>query len=140
MSAWPGGPCPECGEEMPPKLIRCAGCRALLNPDLEPGEIVPPEFVPLPEVEAVVDTPVVGYFISCPHCEKELRINARYLGQHVACNFCNGQFQFQVEPPAVRWHAFYTVCPHCSRELRAAKKYRGAKVACKFCNGGIRFV
>ncbi|MEX0585726.1 MAG: hypothetical protein WD176_03725 [Pirellulales bacterium] len=125
---------------MPANLVRCASCRALLNPELSPREIVAPDFIPLPEVEAVIDTPIVGYFVNCPRCRKELRINARYVGQHVACKFCDGQFPFQIDSEAVQVPAFYTDCPHCRKELRAAQKYTGAKVACKFCNGAIRFV
>jgi hypothetical protein len=140
MPAWPGGPCPECGDEMPANLIRCASCRALLNQELSPREILAPEFVPLTEVEAVIDTPIVGYFVACPRCQKELRINGRYVGQQVACKFCNGQFPLQLDPPTVQVSAFYTECPHCKKELRAARKYTGAKVACKFCNGAIRFM
>jgi hypothetical protein len=125
---------------MPANLIRCASCRALLNQELSPREILAPEFVPLPEVEAVIDTPIVGYFVTCPRCQKELRINARYVGQHVACKFCDGQFPFELASQSVQVPAFYTQCPHCQKELRAAKKYSGAKVACKFCSGAIRFM
>ena len=84
MPAWPGGPCPECGDEMPASLIRCASCRALLNQELSPRESFAPEFVPLQEVETVIDTPIAGYFVTCPRCQKELRINGRYAGQNVA--------------------------------------------------------
>ena len=137
MPAWPGGPCPECGEEMPANLVRCATCRVLLNTDLSPREIEAPEFSPLPEVEAVIDAPPVGYFVQCPHCAEELRIHKRYVGKHVACNKCDGQFQ--LGDSNIRSAAFFTVCPYCSKELRVAAKYLGMKVACKFCNGAIRF-
>ena len=140
MPAWPGGPCPECGEVMPANLVRCVSCRALLNHELVVPEIVAPEFVPLPEVEAVVDTRIIGFFVECPHCQKELRINAKYHGNYVACKFCQGQFEFRLNPPRVRCLAFYANCPHCAKELRAAEKYKGIKVACKFCSGGLRFV
>ncbi len=140
MPAWPGGPCPECGDQMPANLVRCATCRALLNPDLQPREIVAPEFVPLPEVEAVIETAAIGYYIDCPQCRKELRIHGKYLSHNVACRFCQTQFEFKLESAAVRVGAFYALCPYCSKELRAAMKYRGAKVACKFCNGAIKFV
>lgn len=140
MAAWPGGPCPECGDQMPANLVRCVSCRALLNPELVVPEIISPEFVPLAEVEAVVDVPVNGYFVECPHCRKELRINARYVNQRVACKFCAGEFDFRLNPPRVRRMAFYSSCPHCSKELRAAEKYIGQKVACKHCNGGLRCV
>jgi uncharacterized protein YbaR (Trm112 family) len=125
---------------MPANLVRCASCRALLNPDLSPREILAPEFVPLQEVEAVIDTPIIGYFVTCPKCQKELRIHSRYDGQHVACKFCNGQFPFKLQPLSVQVPAFYADCPHCKKELRAARKYSDAKVECKFCNGSIHFV
>ena len=125
---------------MPANLVRCATCRALLNDELDVPEIVTPEFVPLTEVEAVVDAKIVGFYVQCPQCRKELRINARYAGSHVACKFCQGQFTFQVDPPRVNVVAFYADCPHCSKELRVADKYRDVNVACKFCNGGLRFV
>ena len=35
MPAWPGGPCPNCGEDMPPNMVHCRECRTLLNPELE---------------------------------------------------------------------------------------------------------
>ena len=33
MAAWTGGPCPGCGEDVPPKVLRCPACRMLLDPD-----------------------------------------------------------------------------------------------------------
>ncbi len=137
MPAWPGGPCPECGDDMPAKLVRCATCRALLNPELTPGRIEPPEFIMLPEVATVIDASPAGFFVQCPHCQDELRIAAKYVGQHVACKSCQGPFQFLLESPSIRITACYTKCPHCDRELRVAPKYRGMNVACKFCDGGI---
>lgn len=139
MPAWRGGPCPECGEDMPPNLVRCATCRALLNDDLQLREISVPEFAPLEEIDSVIEATPRGFYADCPHCHKELRINCKYVGQNVACRFCNSQFQFRVEPPT-RVTAFYFNCPHCSQELRAAAKYLGAKVACKHCNGSIHLV
>ena len=47
MAAWPGGACPECGDQMPANLIRCATCRGLLNPDLQPKCVSEIEFVEL---------------------------------------------------------------------------------------------
>ena len=137
MAAWPGGACPECGEEMPANLIRCATCRALLNDDLKLRQISAPEFAPLKEIEIMIEATPKGYYVTCPDCQKELRIHGKYAGRNVACRFCNSQFQFRMEPPASAVVAFYLDCPHCSRELKAAAKYLGAKVACKHCDGGI---
>lgn len=138
MPAWPGGPCPECGEDMPAKVIRCAGCRALLNADLELPEVSAPQFVPLKEIQTVMQTAPTGYYVTCPNCRKELRIHSKYAGRGVACRFCDSPFQFQLGAPSAQVVAFYLNCPHCSRELKAAAKYLGAKVACKHCNGSIQ--
>ncbi len=140
MPAWPGGACPECGDEMPARLIRCATCRALLNNDLNPERIELPEFVPLQEVESVIDAHPIGYYLNCPLCTRELRVHGKYIGQHVSCKFCHKSFALNRKALAAHGVAFYSQCPHCSHEIRAAQKYMGAKVACKYCAGAIQFV
>lgn len=140
MPAWPGGPCPECGEDMPANLVRCAICRALLNTDLKLRATSTPVFAPLKEIGSVTDATPKGYYVTCQKCGKELRIHGKYAGQNVACRFCDCQFQFRVEPTSSSIVAFYLDCPHCSRELKAAVKYLRAKVACKHCNGSIHLV
>jgi hypothetical protein len=125
---------------MPPLIIHCQTCGALLNPDLQPKPVELPEFVPLQEVETMIDVRPLGYYISCPHCGQELRIHGKYVGQHVQCKFCRKPFHLTFQNGHVERVAFYTDCPHCSREIRAAQKYMGAKVACKFCNGALQFV
>ncbi len=140
MPAWPGGPCPECGDQMPAKLIRCATCRALLNPELSPKEIESPEFVPLREVLVVVDVPVIGDFVRCPKCQRELRIHCKYRGQRVTCRQCDHPFDLHVGTPAVQRLGVYASCPHCTQELRAAERFIGMNVLCKFCNGAIRML
>src|SRR3954468_24124011 len=113
MPAWPGGNCPDCGEYMPEKLIHCQSCRALLNSDLGPGNIVVPEFIPLPEVEVMVDVEAQGFFVGCPSCHRELRINRKFLGSTVSCNHCQGNFNFDLDASGVKLVAFYARCPHC---------------------------
>ena len=142
MPAWPGGPCPDCGEEMPPNLLRCQSCRAWLNPDLTRPEPTAPESFHLPELEAgTVSHPVAkaaGHYVICPACRRELRIADRYVGQSVACKFCSESFTVDVspdaEPPRV---AFYLNCPHCTQEIRASSRYAGQKVVCKHCDGRL---
>ena len=138
MPAWPGGPCPECGDEMPPNLVHCQTCRALLNPDLEPDSIEIPAFQPLQEIECMVDVEPRGYYVSCPQCQQELRINRKYAGKKVQCKICGGQFDLYLQ--SSRTLAFYAQCPHCDQELRAAMKYLGTKVACKRCHGHIQLI
>jgi len=138
MPAWPGGNCPECGDQMPANVIRCATCRALLNSDLAIKPITPPEFVPLPEIASSVDVPLRGVYVPCPACTRELRINLSFVGQRVQCRFCN--HPFDLDRSRVNPAAGYTNCPHCHQEIRAATKYVGVKVSCRFCHGSIRLV
>jgi uncharacterized protein (DUF983 family) len=139
MPAWPGGKCPACGEDVPENMIRCQSCRVLLNGDLHPDEIPIPEFVPLPEIDSMIDVEPSGFFLGCPHCGKELRIHRKYLGQHVQCKFCEAEFDLALDDDRIAHRAFYCTCPHCAEELRASWKYLGTKVACKHCSGKLRF-
>lgn len=50
MPAWTGGPCPECGDDMPPLLVHCQTCHGLLNKDLVEHKINAPPFEPLKEI------------------------------------------------------------------------------------------
>jgi Zn finger protein HypA/HybF involved in hydrogenase expression len=140
MPAWPGGPCPECGEDMPPALIHCINCRALLNPDLREDSVEIPAFVPLEEISAMSEVEAAGYYVHCPKCQQELRVSRKYAGARVQCKFCKVPFTFDLQGPATPVQAFYAECPECHEELRAAPKYMGQKVACKFCGAKIRFV
>jgi Double zinc ribbon len=140
MPPWPGGPCPECGEDMPERMIHCRNCRALLNPDLEPDSVEIPEFVPLKEIEAVVELKVRGYYLSCPECQRELRINSKLLGKRVTCKHCTGQFLYDFTESSLQKAGVYIYCPHCSDRLRMSPKYVGIKVACKSCSGRLMAV
>ena len=138
MPAWPGGPCPDCGQDMPANLVHCQYCRALLNPDLYRSDVEIPEFFELKEISNVGEAKVAGFHILCPHCEDELRISRKYLGKVVACKFCQGQFKLDVTDPRIRTRAFYSDCPHCTKEIRLAPKYLDKKVACKHCDGHLQ--
>lgn len=129
-----------CGDEMPENMIHCRTCRALLNPDLEPDTVEIPPFIPLQEIESMIDAEAAGYYVGCPSCERELRINRKYLGERVQCKFCSAPFLFDLHLPRLVVPAFYVDCPHCGEELRVASKYGGAKVACKHCAGKIHLV
>lgn len=138
MPPWPGGPCPICGEDMPERLIHCRNCRAMLNTDLESDSIEIPEFVPLQEISAEVRIPVRGYFLDCPSCERELRINARFDGKKVSCKHCAKGFRFKATPDGQAGQlSVYVYCPHCRERLRMASKYVGVKVRCKHCSGQL---
>lgn len=145
MPPWPGGECPVCSERMPENLVHCQVCRALLNPDLESDSVEIPQFVPLREIATVPEnlvseTDLRGFYIPCPHCEKQLRTAKKYLGQNVQCRFCAAPFQIDPNAATSENCTFFAMCPHCDKELKAATKYMGVKVACKFCEGELRVV
>jgi hypothetical protein len=125
---------------MPENLVHCQNCRTLLNTELETDSVEIPPFVPLEEIAAMVEVAPIGFFVACPHCDQELRINNKYRGQKVGCKFCEGPFRFDLDEPSIEAHAFYADCPHCGERLRVAQKYLGKKVACKHCEGHIHFV
>ena len=138
MPAWTGGLCPQCGQDMPAKLLHCQFCRASLNPDLHRSDVNIPQFFELQEISNEVE--LAGYYIQCPHCEEELRINKKYAGYSVACKCCRGKFLLDLSDPELTTKAFYMGCPHCDEELRVATKYLGMKVACKLCEGHVQIM
>ena len=125
---------------MPANLIHCQTCRALLNPDLESDSVEIPQFIPLEEIESMAEAEPRGYFVDCPACHRELRINRKYVGQSVQCKFCDGPFLLDIKSDLIEQNYFYTKCPHCTEELRVANKYKGIKVACKHCKGKIQII
>lgn len=140
MPAWPGGPCPECGDEMPSRVIHCQNCRRLLNDDLEEDTVVEPAFIPLKELDAVAAVEPRGVYDGCPACGRELRANRKYAGKTVRCKHCNAGFTLSRSlAPRPGRLAYYADCPHCRRELRVGTKYLGQRVACKFCGGQLQF-
>ncbi|KAA0137686.1 MAG: hypothetical protein CME32_07075 [Gimesia sp.] len=140
MPAWPGGPCPRCGEDMPANLVHCQTCRELLNEDLEHDTVEIPAFHPLKELAVRIDAFPIGFYFQCPDCSKELRVHKKYLGKQVSCNFCQSTIQLPDESRSHVASAFYTKCPHCKEELRIARKYLGSVAACKFCKGHIQLL
>lgn len=140
MPAWNGGPCPDCGEYMPENLVHCQRCRALLNPDLKEDSVEIPEFMPLREIATMIEVELHGYYVGCPICRRELRINRKYLRQQVQCKHCAGRFVLDFSAPNVEMAAFFAECAHCKQEVRANRKYLGAHVACKHCGGRIHLV
>ncbi len=140
MTAWNGGPCPDCGEEMPARVVRCRCCGAILNDQLRPPPVRPPEPVILPEITMATTVIPKAYLIGCPNCEQEIRIAAKYLLKKVACRHCDAPFVFDRSSPVIRKIAFFVDCPHCGEELKAAEKYLEKKVACKHCDQPIHLV
>ncbi len=140
MPCWPGGPCPDCGEEMPPNLIRCVNCRRVLNDDLEVDSVEIPSRIDLPEIEVCIDAEPRGHYVGCPHCKKQLRINARYIGKRLNCKKCQETFTLNLDDPKIKKIGFYLDCPNCSERLKVAHKYAGQKVVCKFCSHMLQFI
>jgi uncharacterized protein (DUF983 family) len=122
---------------MPERLVHCRNCRALLNTDLEPDSVEIPEFVPLQEIEPVPEIAVRGYYVNCPHCSRELRVNSRFIGKPVTCKQCDGDFILGFDDPAIQQVGVYVYCPKCADRLRMAMKYVGVKVACKSCHARL---
>jgi Zn finger protein HypA/HybF involved in hydrogenase expression len=120
---------------MPPRVIHCQSCRALLNSELSEDSIEIPAFVPLPEIAVIAAASAKGHYVLCPGCNEELRIHSKYKGLKVQCKHCNVPFTYR---DTVIVKAFYTPCPHCKNELRADPKYMGHKVVCKHCDGHIQ--
>lgn len=149
MPSWPGGPCPECGENMPPNLIHCQTCRALLNPDLVPDYVEIPEFEPLEEIRtgasgtheapaeprkpALPKAAFSGYLVHCPKCDETLKVHRNYIGQRVKCRFCAAEMDLHPSNGHVKFWGVYTQCPHCQETVRAASQFIGAAVNCNFC-------
>ena len=127
---------------MPERIIHCRNCRTLLNSDLESDSVEIPEFVPLQEIENVVELTLRGYYVHCPHCSRELRVNRKFIGKKVTCKQCTGHFvlDFTDGPKKVEKVGIYVYCPHCSERLRMSTKYLGVKVACKSCSGRLTTV
>ncbi len=140
MPEWPGGPCPECGVDMPARLVHCRSCRALLNSDLEEDSVVMPAFIPMQELDCKVEMSPRGMYLQCPHCQQDLRINVKYVDEMVVCKHCNGNFLIDLTNPTMVVKAYYGDCPHCSKELRIGKKYAGMEVVCKFCDGKLKLI
>jgi len=132
--AWQGGPCPECGDEMPANLVHCQSCRALLNIELTEDSVQIPEFVPLREINPADIAHVQGHYVRCPECQDELRINVKHRGVNVTCRFCSQTFTYD---KSITVKAAYSSCPHCEKELRAGIKYVGQSVTCRFCSGPL---
>ncbi len=137
MPPWPGGPCPVCGEDMPERMIHCRNCRTLLNSDLESDSVEIPTFVPLKEIDSCVELKVRGYYINCPQCSRELRVNGKFVGKSVTCKHCEGSFVLDFSGEGLQPAGIYVYCPHCSDRLRMSVKYVGVKVACRSCQGRL---
>jgi len=159
MSAWPGGNCPDCGDFMPPNLITCQTCRAMLNPALKVSVVDVPDFVPLQELEPDAlkesDTAIVfpsspekvglqvllveprGVYYKCPGCDHELKIPRQFMGSRVQCNHCSQGFELDLNNGSDRVAATYVDCPYCQQRIRASLKMTNHNVQCMHCQGAL---
>ena len=136
-NAWPGGPCPNCGEDMPARLVRCRDCRELLNTGLVAREIEAPSHFDLVELDARADVPPRAERTRCPSCANTLKVALHYAGKRVACKHCGGQLTAGVPEARSAW---VCDCPHCAKEVRVPANLAGELVGCKFCGGKLRVV
>ena len=140
MPAWPGGPCPKCGAEMPANVVRCRECREILNATLTaPAPVPTPEYAPLPEVTVCPSSEIEGVYLACPVCDRTLRIHRQFRDKQVRCNFCEASFLLDLAQSVIEIQAYYASCPHCQKELKASEKYLGNAVECKFCSKPLKF-
>ena len=125
---------------MPANLIRCVNCRTLLNEDLELDSVEIPPFRPLKEIESYIEAKPRGYYVGCPNCHKQLRINAQYVGKKLNCKKCHKTFKLNLSDPNVKNLGFYLDCPKCEERLKVSQKYAGQRVICKFCSSMLQFI
>ncbi|MEM1062653.1 MAG: hypothetical protein AAF532_11785 [Planctomycetota bacterium] len=145
MAAWPGGPCPSCGNDVPPSMIRCCECRTLLNSDLEISDVKIPEYVPLPETDAdpARTVTVRGFYSSCDSCGHTHRLRARYAGKRVRCKHCDAMMRTPADLSGTsqdgpKLAALYAACPDCDRPIDFAAVDVGATVFCQSCGTPVR--
>ena len=119
---------------MPPRVIHCQTCRALLNSELSEDSIEIPAFFALPELPTLPTASPRGHYVFCPGCRQELRIHAKYRGMRVQCKHCDQPFLYDA---GVTVLAAYMPCVHCQQEIRAGLKYLGHKVVCRHCGGHL---
>lgn len=158
MAAWPGGNCPDCGDFMPPNLITCQTCRAMLNSELKVSVVDIPDFIPLQELDECdlekSDTAIIaqsskpvglqvllieprGVYYKCPGCNQELKIPKQFMGAKVQCNHCSHNFQMDLQNEPARVAATYVDCPYCQQRIRASKKMNNHNVQCLHCQGAL---
>jgi len=80
---------------------------------------------------------VLGYFVPCPHCGEEQKIDKHLLGDDTRCDDCRREFHVRADLLQSATYLFVD-CPHCRREIRFARKYLAKPVACNFCDGVLQ--
>ncbi|MDA1015218.1 MAG: STAS domain-containing protein, partial [Planctomycetota bacterium] len=135
MPAWPGGPCPKCGVDMPENQIRCSDCRTLLNTDLQVKEIAAASFSPLGELQSVAEFAPRSFSLNCPSCDGRIRLPASSRRRDVCCELCQHEFRFELTH--VRFTEITGNCPHCRVAQSISPNDLGETVACDKCGGRI---
>jgi hypothetical protein len=67
--------------------------------------------------------------IPCPGCQRALRAQPQYFGEHVVCMFCDHPFRVS--------KFMKLCCPGCHRDLRIGATYMGRHVRCQHCDHGF---
>jgi uncharacterized protein YbaR (Trm112 family) len=91
--------------------------------------------------------------LRCPHCDRQLGLNASHAGMTLRCQACSNLFRFTgtatlpcpAPPPAPTTGAsggqaslLHINCPHCKRTLAVPGTARGQVLNCPLCKGGFR--
>ncbi len=136
MPAWPGGPCPDCGDYMPPNLITCQTCRAMLNTDLQPVLVDVPKFIPLreltPEEAARVasedNTENGSHSSASPMTPFAVPQGTASAGPSVSAGTPTARNTRRIQGKGL-----YVSCPGCQQELKISAQFLDERVQCKFC-------
>jgi serine/threonine protein kinase/WD40 repeat protein len=107
----------------------------------------------------------MAYMITCPHCERTLKLGSRHLGKTINCPSCAGGLQVPTreeldtallppvntgnghggedrdtapsrEMPAPGSESAQIIsCPHCAKSLKIRDRHRGKTIRCPACRG-----
>src|SRR5262245_40434011 len=66
--------------------------------------------------------------ITCPNCQREVRVRPDYAGGPMVCDHCRHSFHPKVTIP----------CPQCLRTLHVRREYLGKRIFCSYCKHTFR--
>lgn len=89
-----------------------------------------------PAGEAVGAVALGGYFVDCPTCGAEHRLDKHDLGIRLTCETCNARHTISAE--MMREASFlYATCPTCRKELRIPHGDLKTVLTCDHCESNL---